>query len=308
MLLSCIALGLAAAPAQAECSITTLTKLPVTIARRTPMVPVTINGQRIELIADSGAFLSFLSPDTAARLGLALRPAPPSLNLWGINGKVQASLALAKSVVIGDITLPNAVFIVGGGDIKEGGLLGQNILGLADIDYDLAHGVIRLLRTDGCDDADLARWAAGKPYSTLALAPAGTLRHVIGTVKVNGKPVRAVFDSGTPFTILSLRAAARVGITPRSPGVMQGVALTGSGSGVVQSWIAPIASVEIGEREAFRDIRLLIGEIGEPEMLIGVDFFLSHRILILPGQRKMVFTYSGGPPLGVPAAFRPARR
>jgi hypothetical protein len=32
-----------------------------------------------------------------------------------------------------------------------------------------------------------------------------------------------------------------------------------------------------------------------PEMLVGADFFRTHRILVLFEQRKLVFTYSGGP-------------
>ena len=30
-------------------------------------------------------------------------------------------------------------------------------------------------------------------------------------------------------------------------------------------------------------------------MLIGADFFLSHRIYVASSQRKLYFTYNGGP-------------
>jgi len=29
-------------------------------------------------------------------------------------------------------------------------------------------------------------------------------------------------------------------------------------------------------------------------MLLGMDFFMAHRILVMPSKRKMVFTYNGG--------------
>jgi hypothetical protein len=32
-----------------------------------------------------------------------------------------------------------------------------------------------------------------------------------------------------------------------------------------------------------------------PSMLVGCDFFLAHRILVLSKQHKLVFTYNGGP-------------
>jgi len=40
-----------------------------------------------------------------------------------------------------------------------------------------------------------------------------------------------------------------------------------------------------------------MGDIGSPEadMLIGADFFLSHRVYVASSQRKLYFTYNGGP-------------
>jgi hypothetical protein len=34
-------------------------------------------------------------------------------------------------------------------------------------------------------------------------------------------------------------------------------------------------------------------------MLLGADFFLSHRILISDSQKKVYFTYNGGPVFNV---------
>src|SRR5262249_18624107 len=56
--------------------------------------------------------------------------------------------------------------------------------------------------------------------------------------------------------------------------------------------------------------RLRVGDFhdDEAEMLIGIDFFLSHRIYVSKRQRRMFFTYSGGPvfALNVAAAPEPA--
>lgn len=37
----------------------------------------------------------------------------------------------------------------------------QNVFRLGDVEYDLANGVIRLLREDDCSKANLAYWASG---------------------------------------------------------------------------------------------------------------------------------------------------
>jgi hypothetical protein len=35
--------------------------------------------------------------------------------------------------------------------------------------------------------------------------------------------------------------------------------------------------------------------VGDFDMLLGADFFLSHHILISNSQHKLYFTYNGGP-------------
>jgi hypothetical protein len=66
----------------------------------------------------------------------------------------------------------------------------------------------------------------------------------------------------------------------------------------VQTWIAPFASFRIGDEE-IRNTHLRIGDTGlrDVDMLIGADFFLSHRIYVASSQHKLYFTYNGGPVL-----------
>ena len=50
------------------------------------------------------------------------------------------------------------------------GLLGQNVFRLADTEYDLANGAIRIMRPGSeCKSVGLAYWAAGAPYSQIDL-------------------------------------------------------------------------------------------------------------------------------------------
>ena len=104
------------------------------------------------------------------------------------------------------------------------------------------------------------------------------------------------FDTGAPTSILSLQAAARAGIKPESPGVVPAGESSGIGRGVYATYIAPFASFKIGEEE-IKNTRLRFGGIELPnaDMLIGADFFLSHRIYVANSQHKLYFTYNGGP-------------
>jgi hypothetical protein len=67
------------------------------------------------------------------------------------------------------------------------------------------------------------------------------------------------------------------------------------------------SSFRIGDEE-IRNTRLRIGAIGiaEADMLIGADFFLSHRIYVASSQHKLYFTYNGGPLFNLNAEPPPA--
>jgi tetratricopeptide (TPR) repeat protein len=61
-------------------------------------------------------------------------------------------------------------------------------------------------------------------------------------------------------------------------------------------------------QEEIKNTRLRIGDIDLPnaDMLIGADFFLSHRIYVANSQRKLYFTYNGGPVFNLTTANHPA--
>jgi hypothetical protein len=59
--------------------------------------------------------------------------------------------------------------------------------------------------------------------------------------------------------------------------------------------LAPFSSFKVGDEE-IRNPRLRVGDTREgTDMLLGADFFLSHRIFVSNEQRKVYFTYNGGP-------------
>ncbi len=115
-----------------------------------------------------------------------------------------------------------------------------------------------------------------------------------------------IFDTGAPTSVLTLKAAARAGIKPDSPGVVIAGATAGFGKGTVASYVAPFSSFKIGEEEV-RNTRLRIADVdlGYSDMLIGADFFLSHRIYVANSQRKLYFTYNGGPVFNLDGAKYP---
>ena len=287
--------------ALAACRLVKRFELPVIMSGTRPMVRAKINGTDALFIADSGSAFSTLTPETAADLKLHLEPAPVWFAMTGIGGASRSWLTRVDSFTLLSLTASKVEFIVAGNDIGGGaaGVLGQNVLRLAgDVEYDLANGVIRFFRADDCHKSALAYWAREQPYSVVEIAHATLERpHTIGTAFLNGTKIRVTFDTGASASMLTLDAAKRAGVTPESAGVVAaGTAYGGWGTRLVKTWIAPFPSFRIGEEE-IRNTHLRIGalNLGDTDMLVGADFFLSHRVYVANSQAKLYFTYNGGP-------------
>ncbi len=300
------------AVARAACTLGRLAELPVTMVGLRPLVPATVNGTETTFIADSGAFYSLISPPEAAALHLPLRPTNFNFHLSGVGGDTSASITTVKSFKLAKADIPNIEFLVGGGDVGAGaaGVVGQNVLGLADVEYDLEHGAIRLMRPRGCERAVLAYWAGARPYSEVKLGwgdPRSTFTYV--TVSVNGQPVRAILDSGAALSGVSLSAARRAGIRIDGPGVVPAGVSRGIGRSSVRTSIAPVKSFGIGEEE-IKNTHLRIADLqlgDDKEMLLGADFLLSHRVYVANSQHRLYFTYDGGPVFNLEAVSTQAQ-
>ena len=288
------------APGWGACQLGVLAELPVTMNNLRPLVNAKINGTEAQFIADSGAFSSTLTPAAARRFKLPLQPAPPGLDMNGIGGQSRTWLTTVKTFTLVDVPFTNVDFVVGGNDLPGAvGLLGQNVFRIADVEYDLANGVIRLIKPHDCRNAELAYWVKDptQPYSVADIDWATAEQpHTTGLAYVNDARVRVVYDTGSPTSVLTLAAAARAGVKPADEGVMPAGQGSGVGHSLVESWIAPFASFKIGQEE-IRNTRLRIGSLGaiDTDMLLGSDFFLSHRIYVANSQHKLYFTYNGGP-------------
>jgi tetratricopeptide (TPR) repeat protein/predicted aspartyl protease len=306
----------AAAPAlagDAKCKLGEIGRFPITMSDLRPLVSAKINGSDVLFSLDSGAFFSMISPASAAALKLPTYPAPAGFYVTGIGGRIHVELTKADSVEMPGMSRHGVEFIVGGND-ESGesiGLLGRNFLQIADIEFDLAQGMVRLMSPEDCGDTALVFWARdGDYYSVMNIekphyrvlassrtkAVARYLEPISGIAYVNGVEIRVAFDTGAPNSYLTVKAAAKAGINVGSPGVVRAGYGGGIGRGQVANYLAQVASFKIGDEEV-RNTRLRLGDttIEGEDMLIGADFFLSHHIYVANSQHKLYFTYNGGP-------------
>jgi tetratricopeptide (TPR) repeat protein len=318
-----LALLIGAGPAAAECKLLKLAELPVAMTGMAPVVTTQIDGHDALLVADSGASFSMLSPAAAARLGLKVGWPPPGFFLRGVGGTEDVKVAHAQDFALAGHHVKQAIFLVGAGvSGRADGLLGGNILNYLDVEYDLANGVIRLFQSEDCGGKSLAYWAGDRPYSVVDVDPVTfRSRKIRSSAKLNGQDIKVIFDTGASLSILTTQAAARAGVRRDSADVAPAGLSGGIGQRAVDTWIAPFDSFAIGD-EQIRNTRLRIGDMSlleargpdldmgaaqihntrlrvpdlvASDMLLGADFFLSHRILVSFSQHKLYFTYNGGP-------------
>jgi len=288
--------------AEAQCKIVKFGELPVTVQNGRALLKATVNGQEATFIVDSGAFYSTLTKESAARLGLAVGQLRSGIDVVGLGGRADAHQTSVKSLLIPGLaagTLKDVEFLVLGNIFagEADGLLGENVLGAADTEYDLRSGVIRLMHSRGCDNTKMAYWTTSSEFAMMSLAGRSALNSlVVGHATLNGADISVVFDSGAPQSNLSLKVAARLGVTPTSPGVSSGGVRFGIGPEVTETWIGRFSSLNLGGEE-IKNIALRFGPLrlaDDADMLLGLDFFLSHRIYIAKNQNRLFFTYNGG--------------
>lgn len=289
---------LPATAAWAHCDLQQM-EIPVRIVDQRPIATLSLNGTEVPMLVDTGAFFSMLSESTATQLNLPSRSLPTGLRIEGYTGRIDARLTRVESVGLLGAQLKNIEFVVGGNELGAGimGIMGRNILSAADTEYDLAHGVVRLTFPKGdCAKTNFAYWAGEAP---VVEAPLDQVQFREDTairleVSVNGKRTLALLDTGAPQTSLTLGAAKHAGIeegelTPYGR-------VGGAGVGRANSWTGRIDVFELGG-EKITNSRLQIDDADNLDegMLLGLDYFLSHRIYVSRLQQQVYITWNGGP-------------
>jgi len=296
------------------CKLGKIAEFPIAMVGMRPLMTASINDVDVQFVLDSGAFYSTISAASAAQLKLKTSPAPFGFYVTGVHGTADVSVAMVNTFTLAGVPLHNVEFLVGGSETGQGsiGLLGQNVLHIDDVEYDLGQGAVRLMKAKDCSKANLAYWVGkSTPYSVIDLVSEPALKtpqlsHTLSAAYINGVEIRVEFDTGAQNSILSLKAAARAGIKPDSPGVVSAGASYGIGKSIFANYIAPFSRFKIGDEE-IKNTRLRIGDIDLPnaDMLIGADFFLSHRIYVANSQHKLYVTYNGGPIFNLTSRTRP---
>jgi len=299
--LLCVALALVCSTAAAAntCKLIKIADLPVKLENNHVYVEGAINGRTIDIMLDTGAMRSLMPRPAATRLGLSRQET--SFKSFGVGGGTTMEVVSINEFKIGGATRRAwRVYTAGDRDFGASFILGDDFFSQFDVEFDLAHKAVRLFQPKDCSGVSLAYWSP-TDYSEVAIERVDDFHpQIVLTVLINDQPVDVLLDSGAGTSVIIKSAAARLGVTPETAGVAAVGKSVGVGPSAVDSWIGPFRSFVIGnEKISDTSIRFadLFGAPGphEHSMLLGADFFFAHRVFIAHSQRKIYFTYAGGP-------------
>ncbi|MEO8754380.1 MAG: aspartyl protease family protein [Casimicrobiaceae bacterium] len=312
-----------------RCQFVKIVDWPVRLVSNHVVVDGAINGKKVGITLDTGAQISLILRSAALRLDLPRREAPGQ-RMFGVGGESRIEIADVDDFKLGDVSTKGMqLFVAGEREFGEGVdvLLGEDFLRKFDVEFDLAHRAVRLYQPRNCDGVSLAYWTKDTA-GEVEIGPIEDARPRISlTVQINGKPIDAILDSGASTTVLTKQDAAAAGVTPETPGVVAANASQGLGAKTLESWSGPFQSFAIGN-ESIPDVRIRFADLWKDTtftatgsriarnvsqtqpMLLGADFLRAHRTLVAHSQRRLYFTYTGGPvfladPAPVPPASRP---
>lgn len=290
------------------CPLIRETTMPIEMHRNMLFVRVTIAGQPVKLLVDTGAEKTLLTEQTVERLHLP-RDYTHATRTFGIGNATAAwDALLPEGMVLGGVRFPVDRVTVGhfdiadvGGDTADG-LLGADILLAFDLDLDLPKQQLTLYRARRqCPDAE-PPWP--QPY--IGLNGVATRRdRLMIPFELDGVRGLAVVDTGAQLSSISERMAERMGVIPSVLSTDRTVVAHGAAPNQVKVPVHRFRELRVGPAvmEA-PTLPVVPMTSGMGDALVGADFlkgrrtwlsFSTHRIFVTPLERSPLLAVTNTP-------------
>jgi predicted aspartyl protease len=294
--------------AEGVCPLIREATMPIEMHRNMLFVRVTISGQPVKLLVDTGAEKTLLTEKTVERLHLP-RDHTHATRTYGIGNATAAwDALLPDGMVLGGVHFPIDRVTVGqfgiadvGGNTADG-LLGADILLAFDLDLDLPKQQLTLYRARRqCPDAT-PPW----PEPFIGLAGVATRRdRLMVPFELDGVAGLAVVDTGAQLSSISERMAERMGVVQSVLSADRTVVAHGAAPNQVEVRLHQFRELRVGpaviEAPALPVVPMTSG-MGDA--LVGADFlkgrrtwlsFSTHRIFVTPLERAPLLAVTNTP-------------
>ena len=290
-------LACASTPASAVCEFSKVAEMPLMQASNGhPMVSAEINGKPVFMLFDTGSNVTTLTREGARSQGLSVEMGQGYS--YGVGGTSSNQVTEVDEFVLGNSRIRKTkLWVLGSASLGDEfvGLIGADYSMQMDLEVALADKVARMFRTSDCNNAYLGYW--DKDAMEVPLEWPGSFdKRPYVTVELNGKPVRALIDTGANLTVIYRRTAAKAGVQvdPAKPSSQ----ISGIGDHQVSLWSARF-DFKLGD-ELLKNVKMTVmDERSESEddysaMILGQDWLRAHRVLFARSQKRLIYSYLGG--------------
>lgn len=304
-----LALLAALPPARAACQYRRTATIPMSWKDELPHLDGRINGTPVEMIVSTGTSGIIVPSGLADELKL---PQRRNNQVWiGSAGRAQGYDARVEDIDFATVHWHNTTLPVALMPDSRKVLVGGSFLFQSDLE--MSADSLKFYEASDCDDVPLAYWADGVPFTPME--EWGNERRIVITVAINGKPVRALIDSGLATSRIDLPMARRLGFDDRAADVS---AVGGADPAKpATAWVVTFDTFTIDE-ETVHHPHLVVTDVwgklrhvsrgadevrqvdDQASLMLGADFLKAHRVLFARSQHRMYFSYVGGPLFGKP--------
>jgi predicted aspartyl protease len=298
---------------QAEtCQLKRVASLPMTIGQADEiLVPGVFNDKKEgTVLIDTGAGTSMLSESVADELGLGRHRL--NAEIFGAGGGSMRD-GVSVKLQFDKLVSPNATFVLAPKNLFVSpdivGIFGADYLINYDVEMDFKGKKFNLFSQDHCS-GQVVYWAKSFIQIPFRLNDS---HQIVMPVKLDGKELRAILDTGASTTLLGLPAAhEEFDLGPDSPGVeQQGIVTTADGAhlpayahrfqkleigGIAfgNPLLFLIPTKKMGGPAIGSRINLMQGE--QPQLTLGMNELTKLHIYIAYGERMLYVTPAGAEP------------
>ncbi|QHI96111.1 hypothetical protein GT348_07560 [Aristophania vespae] len=295
-----------ASHAKSLCTFEHIATIPLTETGYTISLQAHLEGHPLSLIVDTGSEGSLLTPEALIRLRLTPDNSFKTL-ISGSDGRGQiVPNVTIKTLEMGNLLLSNLSFPVGalpGAPLIRpaiSGLIGMNLLGNYDLDFDLPHHQLTLYHIQlgsmlckrppawqesemsGANKSNKQNSGKIKTLHTQVIAR----RYMIPFI-LDGHKGTALLDSGAHSHIVSLSFAHKLGLNEERLAQDPGGYSASIATPEKRYYWHQFSELKIGD-EVRKKPTLTVAPLKEhADMLLGADWFQTHRVWISKATERV---------------------
>lgn len=266
-------------PFPERCKLVRQASLPFTLSHGHIVVDAAVNDHPLRFMVDTGGVFSSITNEAAQAIGLHPAPIGRAFDIRDAGGAEASHYARIKYLSLANFRSENLTLMISHLSRGEDGLLAPDLLRNFDIELDFATGTMNLFKQPRCDE-HVVYWTDDFARLPMRITNQG---HIRIPVIVNGQPVEATLDTGSPYTLIGDNAAKAIVGEDKETG--QSLSLSGGAGGKINGAGITPDSVIIGKFQWVSPVLIATSNkagwhADGSEMLLGLDFLHDLHLFI----------------------------